>query len=168
MEPDDCRNCGATLEPDANFCSNCGAERRDDGIDGIDGTDGAAERAEPGIDYEPMGTVRSSRGARGVPDGDRTFAAVTHLLAIVTWVIGPLIVLVATDDEFVKENAREALNWQIAYTIYMIVGGVLVLVAVGLVVLAILPLINVALCAIAAVKANEGEVWEYPATPRFL
>lgn len=162
MEPDECRNCGATLEPGANFCSNCGAEQRDDEVGET------ARPTETDADYEPLGTARSPRETGGVHDGDRTFAAVTHLLAIVTWVIGPLIVLVSTDDEFVEENARAALNWQIAYTIYMIVGGVLVLIAVGLLVLAVLPLINVALCAIAAVKANEGEVWQYPATPQFL
>jgi uncharacterized Tic20 family protein len=31
-------------------------------------------------------------------EGDTTLAAITHLLALFTWVVGPLVVYVVTDD----------------------------------------------------------------------
>ncbi|WP_227014937.1 DUF4870 domain-containing protein [Natronorubrum aibiense] len=49
---------------------------------------------------------------------DTTFAAITHVLGRLTWIVGPLIVLLVTEDEFVEENARNALNWQLMFTIY--------------------------------------------------
>lgn len=56
-------------------------------------------------------------------------AALTHVLGIFSWIIGPLI---------------------------------------GIVFLFILPVVNLAFCVIAAVKANEGEAWSYPLTPNLL
>jgi hypothetical protein len=39
--------------------------------------------------------------------------------------------MLATDDEFAEENARNALNWQIMLTIYSAVSAVLVFVLIG-------------------------------------
>ncbi|WP_049922305.1 DUF4870 domain-containing protein [Halopiger djelfimassiliensis] len=148
MDDSTCGNCGAALDPAANYCAECGVSVHDTTSEYGDPTE--RRTADPGTSDE------------------RTFAAITHLLAAITWVIGPLVVLVATDDAFVEENARNALNWQIAYTAYIIISMVLVLVVFGIVLLAILPLVNFALCVVAAVKANDGEAWEYPLTPRFV
>ncbi|GAB7008916.1 hypothetical protein JCM31271_08590 [Halorubrum trueperi] len=91
-------------------------------------------------------------------------AAITHILALFTWLIGPLVVLLVTDDEFVKENARNAINWQIWLTIYSIVAGILILVGIGILLLPILGLIDLVFIVIAAVKAADGETWSYPLT----
>lgn len=134
-----CPECGAELDADAAFCPECGAA--------VDGGD------------------RPTRGAQARnPTDNRTFAAITHVLAIFTWVIGPVIILVATDDMFVKENARNATNWQIMFTIYAFISGLLILLVIGFVFLVILGFLNLVFCIIAAVKASEGEAWKYPAT----
>jgi len=95
---------------------------------------------------------------------DKTLGILSHVLAIFTWVIGPLIVYVVADDEFTKDNARNALNWQISLTIYSIVSGILTIVLIGIVMLAVLGLLNIVFCVMAAVKASDGETWEYPIT----
>lgn len=93
-----------------------------------------------------------------------TMGAVAHLLALVTWVIGPLVLIVATDDWFVEENAKAALNWQLSFTLWMVLSAVLSVVLVGLIGLFLLPIVDIVLCVIAAVKASEGEVYDYPFT----
>lgn len=92
-------------------------------------------------------------------------AALTHILALFTWFIGPLIMLIATEDEFVEENARNAINFQIVFTLGMFISGILSLVLIGLLLMPILGLLDLIFCVMAAVKASDGEAWEYPLTP---
>ncbi|MFC6890594.1 DUF4870 domain-containing protein [Halorubrum trueperi] len=106
----------------------------------------------------------SEAGGHGSSSGNTSMAAITHILALFTWLIGPLVVLLVTDDEFVKENARNAINWQIWLTIYSIVAGILILVGIGILLLPILGLIDLVFIVIAAVKAADGETWSYPLT----
>lgn len=153
MATDYCWHCGASLAPDANFCSECGEPVTRPG----DAPEGETE------DAASPDTV-GERPAQGT-EKDTTFAALTHVLALLTWVVGPLIVLLATDDPFVDENARNALNWQIVFSIYMLVSIMLVFVFVGFVLLFLLPIVDLIVCIVAAIKANEGEAWKYPATP---
>lgn len=102
----------------------------------------------------------------------RAVAAGTHLLALVTWIVGPLLVMWLARDEFVRENARNALNWQLTVGAICYLAGVLAVatVAVGdtLFVLWSSVLLVGALGAsllfagVAAVRAVRGESWEYP------
>jgi len=48
-----------------------------------------------------MASTTTSVGAGG-SDDNTTLAAITHILALFTWLIGPLVVFLVTDDEFVK------------------------------------------------------------------
>jgi len=107
-----------------------------------------------------MASTTTSVGAGG-SDDNTTLAAITHILALFTWLIGPLVVFLVTDDEFVKANARAAINWQIWFTIYSIVAGVLIIVGIGILLPPLLGLLNMVFIVIAAVKAAEGEVWSY-------
>jgi uncharacterized Tic20 family protein len=97
---------------------------------------------------------------------DTGLAALSHVLAIFTGFIGPLIIyLAADDDSFAQENAANALNFQIVVTIGYIVSSVLMVVLIGLLLLPIVGLLHVVFCAIAALKAKDGEAWKYPLTP---
>ncbi|OIB55693.1 zinc ribbon domain-containing protein [Natrialba sp. SSL1] len=185
-----CWNCGSVLESGANYCSSCGAEvGRDDRAGGESESGGRTDEwgtndygaddygaDDYGTDdygsgsYEQAGYGSDGYDAPGYETrrNDTSFAAVTHLLAIFTWLIGPLIVLVVTEDEFVDANARMAVNWQIMFTIYMLLSLMLVIVGVGILGLIILPFLDIAFCVVAAVKANDGEVWQYPFTPEIV
>ncbi|ELY50675.1 MULTISPECIES: zinc ribbon domain-containing protein [Natronorubrum] len=146
-----CRHCGATLAPDSNFCSECG--------------EAVAEPSGWGSDVGEYDRSHEPTAHTTTREKETTFAALTHVLGLLTWVIGPLIVLVATEDEFVEENARNALNWQIMFSIYMLLSFVLTFVLIGLVFLFLVPIVDLIVCVVAAVKANDGEAWTYPATP---
>ncbi|ELY84678.1 zinc ribbon domain-containing protein [Natrinema altunense] len=161
MVRDSCPNCGTSLSPTANYCSECG-DAVDDDSWGVSSTESSW-----GSDGS-RGDSQTEYGSTRRTDRDTTMAAITHVLAIFTWAIGPLIVLIATDDPFVEENARNALNWQIAFTVYMLVSFILVFAVVGIVPVLLLPFVDLAFCAIAAVKAADGESWSYPATPAIV
>jgi len=105
-----------------------------------------------------------SPDAVAASDADTTLAVVTHLLGLFTWVVGPLVVLLVADDEFVDENARNAVNWQLFLGLYSLVGIVLSVVLVGVFVLMIVGLLDVVFCVVAAVKAADDEAWSYPLT----
>lgn len=92
-------------------------------------------------------------------------AMVTHLLALVTWLIGPLVVLFVSDNDFVVQNAKNAVMWQLMLVIYSILAGILVFIGIGILLLMALWLLNLVFIVIATVKANDGVAWQYPLTP---
>ncbi|WP_227014939.1 DUF4870 domain-containing protein [Natronorubrum aibiense] len=47
----------------------------------------------------------------------------------------------------------------------MIFSFALTFVLIGLVFLFLVPIVDLIVCVLAAVKANDGEAWKYPATP---
>lgn len=97
---------------------------------------------------------------------DTTVASIAHILGLVSWIVGPLILMVVADDEFTKKNAANALNWQICFTIYFIISVFLTLFLIGFVFVFILSILDLIFCVIGAVKAAEGQAWEYPLTVR--
>lgn len=115
------------------------------------------------------------------PDS-RTWAMLAHLSAliaafVVLSFIGPLIVYLVKRDEdpFVRDQAAEALNFNLSVLIYAAVGGVitliLIVVLVGLLLVPVLALGAVAwlvLVIVAAVKAYGGTAYRYPLTIRFV
>jgi uncharacterized Tic20 family protein len=103
-----------------------------------------------------------------VKQSDYTIGVITHILAYFTWFVGPLIVLLASENVFAKQNARTALNWQISLSIYCLVSMVLVFVLIGIPLLIALGVLNIIFCVVAAVKASEGKVWPYPGAIPFF
>lgn len=59
-------------------------------------------------------------------EDERTMALLAHVLMIVTWWIGPLIIyLLKRDSRFVSFHALQALFWQVAqFLLTMVVGGI--------------------------------------------
>ena len=85
-------------------------------------------------------------------------------------ILGPLIIWLIKRDEmsFVNDQAKEALNFNISMTIYAIVAGVLIFVAIGIVLLPVVLIAWLVLTIMAAVKANEGVAYRYPLTLRLV
>lgn len=115
--------------------------------------------------YCPSCGTGITAAAEPTAGSERTLAAIAHLLGLVTWIFGPLVVLIVTEEAFVEENAKNALIWQLMLTLYMLVSAILVLVVVGLLFLLVLGVLDLAFCIIAAIKASEGKAWQYPLTP---
>ena len=85
-------------------------------------------------------------------------------------ILGPLIIWLIKREEipFVNDQGKEALNFQLSFTIYFIVAGILVFALVGLLLLPLLAIVNLVYVIIASVKANEGIAYRYPFTIRFF
>src|SRR6185312_13976060 len=89
------------------------------------------------------------------------FAHLSGLLAFVSGIggiIGPLVIYLLKKDEmpFVRDQAREALNFQITMFIAFLISWVLVIVLIGFVLLFALGIIDLIFCIVAAIKASEG------------
>jgi hypothetical protein len=99
----------------------------------------------------------------------------SHLLSFVAaylflGFVAPLIVLLVFGPRsaFVRANAVESLNFNLSWLLYGIVAVILAIVLIGFLILAVLGVAYVVLVIIASVKANNGEVYRYPATIRFV
>ena len=124
---------------------------------------------------EPI--IESSAQSEAPKKKDYTNAMLCHLLSLVGFagiplgnILGPLIIWVIKRDEdpFIDETGKEVINFQISMTIYTIIAGVSILVAIGLLLLPVILVANIVYTILAALKANEGQLYRYPFTIRFL
>jgi len=101
---------------------------------------------------------------------DKNIATITHLGGILFSFIPSLIVwlLKKDDSEYIAAQAKEALNFQISVLFAQFVAGVLIFILVGFLLLAIIWVINVVLCIIAAISTSKGESYRYPFTLRLI
>jgi uncharacterized protein len=97
------------------------------------------------------------------PSADRVPAVLTHVGGIFFGFIPALIVyLVAKDDAWLKENARNALNFQITIAIAWVIAWILIFVLIGILLIKVIWAVDLIFSIIAAVKAYNGETYKYP------
>ena len=65
-------------------------------------------------------------------------------------------------------HGKNAVNWMISSLIYMFVSLPLMFVLIGFLLVPVIWILMIVFPIIAALKANEGEYWEYPLTIKFL
>lgn len=107
---------------------------------------------------------------------DRTWDVLCHISALAGFVVpfgnilGPLILWLIKRQELpsVDAHGKEALNFQISVTIYMVVAAVLMLVIVGFFLMIGIAIGSIVLVVIASVKASNGELYRYPLTIRLI
>lgn len=65
-------------------------------------------------------------------------------------------------------HGKMAVNWTISFLIYGLITFILAFVLIGFLLMPVLFIVGIAFPIIAGIKANNGELWEYPATIKFL
>jgi uncharacterized protein len=97
-------------------------------------------------------------------------AMLSHLLAIFTGFLGPLIIWLIKKDQspFVDDQGKEALNFQITMLIGFVIGGLTTCIFIGLFIVPALVVLNIVLCIMAAMKANNGIAYRYPFALRLI
>jgi len=92
------------------------------------------------------------------------------VLPVIGSVIAPLIIwqIKKDDYQFVNEQGKEAVNFQLSILIYGIVAGLLCFACIGFVLVPAVIVLDVIFILIAAVKANDGYHYHYPLTIRFI
>jgi hypothetical protein len=101
-------------------------------------------------------------------DSSNKLAIVSHILGIITFFLGPLIISLTTKNIKTKNNALIALNWQINVIIYVLVSLILMVVLVGHILLPAVLIANIAFSIIGAIKASKNQPWTYPLSFQFL
>ena len=110
------------------------------------------------------------------PTNDNSLAVVMHLLGFAGFVfpfgniIAPLILWLVKRPEspLLDRTGKEVLNFQISYTIYAAVAGILCFVLIGFLILPVVFILWVVFMVVAAVKTGNGEEYRYPLTIRIL
>lgn len=104
----------------------------------------------------------------------RNLGMLAHLSAFVTFLgipslFGPLVVwLIKRDDPYVEAQAKEALNFNLSFTLYGVVAAVSIILLVGLVALPAVLVTWFVLVIVASVRASNGQSYRYPFTIRFV
>lgn len=149
-----CPSCGYEVSEEDEYCWHCGHEFDEGGFS-------ESQKRDSGGDEH---TRTSDTRPQDRPQNEDILAPLVHVLSLFFWVFAPLVVFLVTENDFVEENARNALNWQISYSIYMVVSVFLILFVIGLLTAFVVGLLDLVFCVVAAVKAADGETWEYPLT----
>lgn len=112
------------------------------------------------------------------PAQERTLGAVAHGVPLVAMVlsagllgfVGSLVIYLMYKDRgpFVRQHAANSLNVQIITGIVLLISFPLMLVLVGFVTYALALVFAFVLHLLGAIKANNGEWWDPPLTPRFV
>ena len=98
------------------------------------------------------------------------FSALAGLVIPFGNIVGPLVVWQLKKGQlpFAEDQAKEALNFQISVTVYLLISFLLIIVLIGIFLLAALGLFALIMTVIAGIKANEGVAYRYPLTFRLV
>ncbi len=82
----------------------------------------------------------------------------------------PIVMWVANKEksEEIDRHGKVTVNWVISCLIYSVICGVLTLLFIGVIGFIVLAIMNFLFAIIAAVKANDGQLWVYPFSIKFL
>jgi len=125
-----------------------------------------------GTDQQQQPVPVTGEGMEG-----RNWGMLCHLSGLAVWlgmpfgnIIGPLIVWLMKKDQYpeVDVQGKEALNFQLSWTIYTIVAGLMVLMVIGLLILPLLFIAHLVLTILAALEVSKGRSYRYPLTIRFF
>lgn len=112
------------------------------------------------------------------PSEERTWSVVSHVVALAAMIcsagflgfVGSLVVFLLYKDRgpFVRQNAANSLNIQITEFLVILVSIPLMFVLVGFISFGLAFLFAAVLHVVCAVKANNGEWYTPPFTPRWV
>jgi uncharacterized Tic20 family protein len=111
-----------------------------------------------------------------IPQPDRQYAMLIHLSGFLSYLLGPLAIVVtlalwlARKDEspFINDHGREAMNYSISIWLYAAMATMLTLILIGCFILPALVVFDIIVVIMAAVAASGGRYYRYPITIRFI
>jgi uncharacterized Tic20 family protein len=109
--------------------------------------------------------------AAPLSDSDqRLWATLAHAGGILFSFVPPLVIWLVFKDRgrYVEDQAKEALNFQIAVAIGYVVSSILMIVLIGFVLIFVVWIASLVFGIIAAMAANKGEAYRYPVSIRLI
>lgn len=84
--------------------------------------------------------------------------------------IVPVVIYLLKKDDVpgLVPHGQVVFNWVISFVIYALISVLLMIIGIGFILIWILSLLGLVFPIIGAIKANDGEVWPYPLSIRFL
>jgi len=107
----------------------------------------------------------------------RTWATFCHLSALLGLIgiplaniLGPFVIWLLKRNEIplVDVEGKEALNFQISMSLYMLLAALLIFVFIGFLLLPLLVIVDLVCIIIASIKTSNGEKFKYPITIRLI
>jgi uncharacterized Tic20 family protein len=85
-------------------------------------------------------------------------------------IILPIILWQTQKDKMpgIDAHGKMVVNWAISSTIYALASVILMFVLIGFLTILAVAIMGIVFPIIGAIKANNGELWEYPMTIRFF
>lgn len=109
------------------------------------------------------------------PADEKLWATLVHLSPLVASIVGlpflgPLVIYLVLRDRgpYVRWHSAQALNFQLTLIIAYVVSAVLIIVIIGIPLLIAVAIAALVFQILAAVAANRGEYYRYPATIQFV
>jgi uncharacterized protein len=104
------------------------------------------------------------------PADEKLWATLIQIGGLFFGFLAPLIGYLVLKDRgpFVRAWSVTALNFQLTLLIGYVVGWILTFLLIGIFILIAVYVVGIVFAIIAAVKANQGEWWQYPLTIRFV
>jgi uncharacterized Tic20 family protein len=101
---------------------------------------------------------------------DRTMAMLCHLLGIVSWFLGALIIWLIKKDQskFVDDQGKEALNFQLTMLIAYVIAAATCFIGIGVFLVPVIGIVDVIFCIIGGIAANQGQYYRYPFALRLI
>lgn len=117
-----------------------------------------------------METLTADQTQQNEPTvNEKQYAMLIHLLQIVGILIPLILWLVKRDSsKFIDDNGKIVINWFLSCLIYAIAGAILSLVFIGTFILMALGICHLIFLILGSIKANNGELWPYPLSIKFL
>jgi uncharacterized Tic20 family protein len=119
---------------------------------------------------------RDSAPRTGSTDQARQLAACCHAAGLIGFVIPlgnlfvPLLLwlMLRETDDFIDRQGKEAVNFQLSFTCYYLLGVLLILALIGIVLLLIVFVLHLTFTIIATVQSFNGVDYRYPLTIRLI
>jgi len=111
-----------------------------------------------------------------VPQEPQAISQESKNNCILIWVLtiffgfipGLVFYLINKDDAYVQDQAKEALNWSITATIIYLIGFVLTLIVVGILVIAAIGIVHMVFSIMGAVAVSSGKPFRVPFAWRLI
>jgi uncharacterized protein len=126
--------------------------------------------------FAPSPTASARLSDPAASANDRTYATFMHLMLVIATftavplILGPLIMWLLKKDHspYINDHGKEALNFNLSIFIYMIAAALTFVCGLGIVIMPAVWIFGLIFSVIAAIAANRGEYYRYPACIRII
>ncbi|WP_434531484.1 DUF4870 domain-containing protein (plasmid) [Haloarcula sp. NS06] len=107
----------------------------------------------------------SATGKESNRNQNTAIAALVHIAGLLFGFFAIAFVYLVSDDNFIKANAANALNWHVPMSlvaVFVAITGIVVGELIGVALAILIAVATICFALIASMKAYQGQAWKYP------